>query len=240
MNTFENVIGHQIVKDELRQILDGIKHREEYSARGVLVPMSVLLESESPEESVLLAEDFASLSDRKVIKVTKEDDSDAFEVALQKAREQLQDGTPSLVLVEGLVTCGDLNRYEKDLDAVGELLQAVKTKDVFVLASIKINGRTLNDTFLNPPRFDLKISVSGVSDECKAMRLTALLEDVPTDHVDPWDLVAMGMAKDNHIDGPIDIEVLGVGFGVRGGKFGCLSHRRGERLFILDLIDRGD
>ena len=181
MDLFDKrVIGYESTKETLRQILDILRHRSYYEARGASVPHGLFMVSAPGLGKSLLATTFMEESGRNCTIFHKDSDEESFLDSLREAFLIARQSAPSVLLLE------DINLYADSPTPYGPQWAAlqsaiddvVKDDDVFVIATANTT-HCIPDSLLRPGRFDYTITLDPPKGKIAERIAAHYLKDKP-------------------------------------------------------------
>ncbi len=168
MKKFEEIIGYEEEKEELRRLCDAMNNREKYSALGVDMPRALLLYGEPGVGKTLMAETLIEESGRICFSCKKDRADGAFTDKIRETFKNAEENQPSIVFLDDMDKFAQDNLREdsnkEEFAVIQSCLEDMKGKDVFTVA-------TANDIFniprslLREGRFGRQIKVETPSRE---------------------------------------------------------------------------
>lgn len=95
----QRVIGCEVTKDILRQMLDILRHRSTYEERGAAIPHGLLMISEPGLGKILMAATFLEEAKRNYCVFRKNSDEESFLDSLKEAFLLAKQSAPSVLLL---------------------------------------------------------------------------------------------------------------------------------------------
>ena len=161
MKEFDAIIGYAEIKRELEQTADILRNIEAYKAAGAKLPSGLLIHGEPGLGKSLMAECLIAASGLPSFTVRKDKSNGDFVDFLKATFDQAAEAAPSIVYLDDMDKFANTDGGHKNAEeyvAVQSCIDAVKGKDVFVLATTNSFG-CLPDSLLRAGRFDRKIFV---------------------------------------------------------------------------------
>ena len=158
MSAFDNIIGYESIKTQLRQICDMIHRPAPYLALGARMPKGLLFHGAPGLGKSLMASALMAESGLPGYLVRRDKTQDDFVKFLETTFDTAAKNAPSMLLLD------DMDRYaESDWDhseytAVQACIDKVQNKEVFIIATVN-NMDSLPDALLRSGRFDRKIEL---------------------------------------------------------------------------------
>ena len=100
MNEFDNIIGYNAVKADLKQICDVLRHPEAYVKLGASTPHGLLLHGEPGVGKTLIATSLIAASGRPSFTCRKDQSGSDFIKVIRETFAQAKENTPSIVFLE--------------------------------------------------------------------------------------------------------------------------------------------
>ena len=164
MSAFDNIIGYESIKTQLRQICDMIHRPAPYLALGARMPKGLLFHGAPGLGKSLMASALMAESGLPGYLVRRDKTQDDFVKFLETTFDTAAKNAPSMLLLD------DMDRYaESDWDhseytAVQACIDKVQNKEVFIIATVN-NMDSLPDALLRSGRFDRKIELQHPNTE---------------------------------------------------------------------------
>lgn len=162
VDNFENIIGYEAIKDEMRKLVDVLKNPDKYRKLGVSMPHGLLLHGEPGLGKTMSAECFMEEMKEagwQTRTIRREETSEEY---IQKVKEIFEEAGRAghyIILLDDIdkASEGDLNQVTpSEYSVIQSFIDAVKDKSVFVIATAN-SLRTLPDSLLRAGRFDKQI-----------------------------------------------------------------------------------
>lgn len=161
MKDFENIIGYESVKKELRQISDVLKNKEFYEKLGVRAPRGLLLYGEPGVGKSLMATSLIEASGRKAFVCRKNKPDGEFVDEIKRVFDEAAAAAPSIVFLDDMDKFANGDERHPDAEeyvTVQSCIDEVKDKEVFVVATAN-SLRALPESLLRTGRFDRTIKI---------------------------------------------------------------------------------
>ena len=160
MGAFDKIIGYASMKEELRQISDMLKRREEYNKMGARLPRGIILFGEPGVGKTLMAECLIEDCGVRSFLLRRYKTGNDFLRTISDTFKQAKASAPSIVLLD------DLDKFGSDEspDCFGEYsavqagIDSLKDTDVLVVATVNYIYN-LPVSLTRPGRFDRKIKI---------------------------------------------------------------------------------
>lgn len=177
----QRVIGCEATKEILRRVLDILRHRSTYEARGAAIPHGLLMVSDPGLGKSLMASAFMAESGRNCSVFHKNSDGESFLDALREAFLHAKKAASSVLLLEDINLYADSpSPYGPQWATLQSAIDEVKDADVFVIATANTIS-CIPQSLLRPGRFDYLINLEPPKGE-NAERIAAhYLKDKPLD-----------------------------------------------------------
>lgn len=162
MSDFDEIIGYEAVKAELRQILDMLKRNDKYQSFGAKLPKGVLLRGARGNGKTTMAECFLKECDKYGIKnipiYKSSDDCDLAEI-LPKVFEDARAAAPSVIFIDDLDAISGGDFYS----VLQFEMEACDDGSVFVLATVADLG-PVQESLITFGRFGRIIDICNPSE----------------------------------------------------------------------------
>lgn len=134
---FEEIIGYEDVKYQLRQIIDMLKNPDKYKKMGARRINAVLLDGEPGTGKTTFANCFIKATGRESFVVRKKKSNGSFLEEISKAFEEAVAKAPSIILLDDLDKFAEKDGGEdaEEYVTVQACLDEIRDKDVFVIAT---------------------------------------------------------------------------------------------------------
>ena len=168
MSAFDKIIGYELIKEELKQIADCLKHTDKYRKMGVSIPRGLLLEGRPGVGKTLMATCLVEESGRRAFICRKDTSDGSFIKQIRETFEQAEENAPSIVVLDDMDKFADADRhnsYAEEYVTVQSCIDRIKGKDVFVIATVNDTNR-VTESLIRHGRFDiaLRIELPDISD----------------------------------------------------------------------------
>ena len=173
MNTFDEIIGYENIKNELLQVCDILHNREFYEKLGAKLPRGIILYGDPGLGKSLMAKCFIKESGLNSYTIRK-NKGDDFVAYIEDTFKAAKENAPSVICLDDLDKFANEDYYRCDAEeyvAVQAGIDDVKDFEVFVIATANDIDK-LPDSLVRAGRFDKKIEVSRPTDEdaCKIIK----------------------------------------------------------------------
>lgn len=158
---FDEIIGYEDIKKELRIISDMLNNQEMYKRLGACVNESVILVGKPGTGKTTMANCLINSVDRKTYIIRKKESDGQFINSIINTFEEAKKSAPSIILLDDLDKFSDIDNDKHDAEefvAIQSCIDEVKGKDVFVIATSN-NIRKLPDSLLRAGRFGKRLTV---------------------------------------------------------------------------------
>lgn len=170
--TFEDVVGMDRLKQDMKQVMEIMKHPAEYAKKGIRMPKGILLEGEPGNGKTLFAKALAGEAKINFIPAKATDFESMFmaigpmkvKLLFKKARRR----APCIVFIDEFDGIGTVRNYSgsaietENTRIVTALLNELdgfeKTEGVLVIAATN-SIKALDPALIRPGRFDAKLTV---------------------------------------------------------------------------------
>lgn len=166
-DVFENIIGYEDIKNNLRMIIDVLNNREKYEKLGSNIPHGLLLYGEPGTGKTSMANELIKAINRKSYGIRKIKSDGSFVNLINKVFADAINNQPSVILLDDLDKFSeheDDRSNDEEFVVVQSLIDSVKDKDVFVVATAN-DIKDLPDSLRRAGRFDIKINVKNPKEE---------------------------------------------------------------------------
>ncbi len=147
MYTFNQIIGYEEEKSELKLLCDMMKHQKKYDELGVALPPALLIYGEPGLGKSLMAQALIDESGWETVKCVKDKPDGEFVSAIKEAFQSAVNKAPCILFLDDIdkFAEGDLqyNCNKEEFATIQSCMERVKNVRVFVLA-------TANDIDLLP------------------------------------------------------------------------------------------
>ena len=186
MSAFDKVIGYELIKKELLQIVDMIRNGDVYEALGAKLPQGVLLHGAPGLGKTMMANCFIEESGLPAYVVRRNKGSNDFISEVTETFQRAKENAPCIVFLD------DIDKFaNEDGGAVQAGIDEVKNRGVFVLATAN-NIRKLPFSLVRSGRFDRKIEVGCPTDrDAEAIIAHYLSDKKVSESVNMEDLAKM-------------------------------------------------
>lgn len=167
MKSFNDVIGYEGIKREMKMVCDALKAPEKYKRLGVTVPKGILLHGEPGIGKGLLAQAFIDESGRKCFTIRKDRPDGEFVNYIRETFETAKKQAPCIVFLDDMdkFAIGDETQTAaEEYVTVQTCIDEIKDYEIFVIATV--NGRELlPHSLVRPGRFDKIIRMKAPGGE---------------------------------------------------------------------------
>lgn len=161
--TFDDIVGYESIKNELRHTLDYIENPTYYQNFGVSSPKGILLSGVPGTGKTMLSSAFINASGLPSYILHKSGTDSDFEAKMKDTFIKAEKNAPCIILLD------DMDKFAKNDDdsifnSLQSLIDSVRKKDVYLIATVN----HLDDfprSLLRDGRFDTKIHVSHLTNE---------------------------------------------------------------------------
>lgn len=164
MKEFDEIIGYEPVKKELKRICDILVNPEKYKKFGVKASQGILIYGEPGVGKSLMADCFVKATKRKCFICRKTKANGDFVNEITKVFEEAKANAPSIILFDDIDKFSNEDERRSDTEeyvAVQSGIDNIKGEDVFVIAtandiyklpySLKRTGRFSKKIEIKPP-----------------------------------------------------------------------------------------
>jgi len=161
MSAFDQIIGYENIKEELKWYSDILKNPKNYEKLGVSGPSGLLLYGDPGVGKSMMAKALISESGCKAYTLRKNLPNGDFVKEIKRVFDEAAENAPSIVLlddVDKFANCDYSHTDAEEYVTIQACMDECKGKNVFVVATA--NDRFyLPDSLLRPGRFDKRIEV---------------------------------------------------------------------------------
>ncbi len=179
MNAFDQIIGYEDVKRELRQVADMLVNFEKYQKLGAKMPKGILLYGAPGVGKTMLAMALIEEagSPHRVIRHTMERKEfiDHIKHTFTEAAQEPQ----SVILLDDMDKFAMEDKNGEEYAVVQACIDEVKDKNVMVIATVN-NTRKIPHSLLRSGRFDRKIKVECPEGEDAVQIIAHYMSEVKT------------------------------------------------------------
>ena len=161
MRAFDQIIGYENIKEELRWYCDILKYPKKYKALGVSGPSGLLLYGEPGVGKSLMAKCFITESGRKTYTIRKHLPNGDFIKEIKSIFDEATANTPSIVFlddVDKFANCDYNHTDAEEYVTIQACMDECKGKDVFVIATAN-DENYLPESLRRKGRFDKELEV---------------------------------------------------------------------------------
>ncbi len=157
---FDEIIGYEEIKKELRMISDMLNHPEIYRKLGAGMNDGLILSGKPGTGKTTMANCLIQSTDRKAFVIRKKGSDGEFIQKIGKTFEDAMENTPSIVLLDDLDKFSDKDdeRDAEEFVAVQSYIDETKHSDVFVIATVN-NVRKIPDSLLRAGRLGKRLKI---------------------------------------------------------------------------------
>lgn len=166
---FSDVVGMDSLKEEMTQIIDIMKNKETYAAKGIKAPKGIILEGEPGNGKTLFARALAGEASIKFI-AAKGADFESAVVAVGPAKVRslfriARKNAPCIVFIDEFDGIGTKRNYSGNaietentriVTAMLNELDGFKKNDGVLVIAATNNSKVLDEALIRPGRFDRK------------------------------------------------------------------------------------
>ena len=141
MNLFDEIIGYEDIKTELKIIYDIISNPDKYKKLGVNQPKGLLLHGAPGVGKTTMAKSFVNATDRKVFTCRKKKPDGEFVKDITELFEKAKENAPSIVFLDDMDKYANEDEAHKNAEAFVTLqtcIDDVKDMDIFIIATAQI------------------------------------------------------------------------------------------------------
>lgn len=166
MYTFENIIGYECQKNELRIICDILKYPDKYNSRGLRSPHAIMIYGEPGLGKTLMAKALIDESGRKCFACKKSKGKTDFNMDIKETFEKAIAAAPSIVFLDDVDKFAEDNlrsdSNKEEFATIQSCLEDIGNIDVFVIATANdINN--IPESLMRPGRFGRKMCIGQPS-----------------------------------------------------------------------------
>ncbi|MBR6148972.1 MAG: AAA family ATPase [Lachnospiraceae bacterium] len=162
MSAFDQMIGYESIKAELKRVSDVLKNPERYRKLGVNTPRGVLLYGEPGLGKTMMAKCIIEESGREAFIIRKDLPDGEFIKTIKETFDKAKKAAPSIILFDDMDKYANEDYQHKDAEeyvAIQSGIDSVKDSEVFVIATVN-DEYNLPDSMLRPGRFDIRIEMT--------------------------------------------------------------------------------
>ncbi len=159
MNRFEEIIGYDNIKAEVRRYCDVLKNINKYKALGVDTPRGLILYGDPGVGKSLMARCLIDESGLKSYIVRKDKPDGEFITHIQEVFRQAKETAPSIIMLDDMDKFANEDEQHKDAEeyvTVQACIDECKGSDVFVIATVN-DKWCLPDSLTREGRFNKMI-----------------------------------------------------------------------------------
>lgn len=166
---FDDIVGYEEVKREMREVLEQLKNSSAFSAKGMSPPKGILLTGAPGVGKTMFAKAMANEFDAKFLYATGSDFVEMYVgVGARRARAIFQEArmsAPAIIFIDEIDALGARDSYGMDserLSTINQMLAEMdglnENKQILVIGATNHPDK-LDSALLRPGRFDKKINI---------------------------------------------------------------------------------
>lgn len=166
MKMFNDIIGYDDIKNNLKRIIDVLNNKEKYKELGSTIPHGLLLYGNPGVGKTSISQSFLSHCDRKSFIIRKTKSDGEFINYLNTIFKKAENSQPSIILLDDLdkFSENDARTNNEEYVTVQSLIDSVKDKDVFIIATAN-DKSVLPESLLRAGRFDIQIKIDNPNEK---------------------------------------------------------------------------
>ena len=183
MNSFDQIIGYENIKEELKWYCDILKNPERYEKMGVCGPRGILLHGVPGVGKSLIAKSFIKESGLNAYTLRKNLPNGDFVKEIKSVFDKAMENAPSIVFlddVDKFANCDYSHTDAEEYVTIQSCIDECKDKRVFVFSTAN-DKHFLPDSLLRPGRFDKVIEIGLPSKEESEKIIQFYLKDKKVD-----------------------------------------------------------
>ncbi len=162
LHTFDDIIGYEYHKQELKTICDILKNPDKYSSMGVRPPHALMIYGKPGLGKTLMAKALIDESGRKCFSCKKSKGKNDFNQDIRDAFDKAAAEAPSIVFLDDMDKFAednlDSNSNKEEFATIQSCMEDVCDLDVFVIATAN-EIRFIPDSLMRPGRFGKQMFV---------------------------------------------------------------------------------
>lgn len=161
MSEFNQIIGYENIKEELKWYCDILKDPKKYKALGVTGPNGLLLYGEPGVGKSMMAKCFITESGKKTFTIRKNLPNGEFVKEIKNVFEEATKNAPAIVFLDDIDKFANCDYNHTDAEeyvTIQACMDECKGKDVFVIATAN-DVRYLPESLRRKGRFDKELEV---------------------------------------------------------------------------------
>lgn len=181
MSEFDQIIGYESIKEELKRYCDTMKNPEKYRSLGLKVPRGVLLYGDPGIGKTLFAESFAKESGCKTYIIRKQFSDDEFVDYITETFQEAKENAPAVIILDDMDKFSNsdfMHQNTSEYVAVQAGIDSCRDSDVFVIGTANIID-FLPASLTRSKRFDRIIELTNPKSEEALLIISKYLNDVP-------------------------------------------------------------
>lgn len=187
--TFDDIIGYEKIKKQLKQILGYIKNPEPYKKLGVQMPKGIFLVGDPGLGKTMLASAFVNASGLPSYVLHRIGDDSSFPLHMEEVFEEASEKAPSVILLDDMDKFSGKQRDRSIFNTLQSLIDSVRDKEVYIIATA--NEESMPSSLLRPGRFDFHIDVEYPSVDDMGLLMSHFLEGKPiSSDISPDDIAS--------------------------------------------------
>lgn len=167
--SFDDIIGYEEVKRELREVLDQLSSAKKYASQGVKAPRGILLTGAPGVGKTMFAKALANLHNAKFLYATGADFVELYVgTGARRARALFKEAradSPAVIFIDEIDALGARDQWGMDSERLSTINQMLSEMDGMIEnGQVLVIGATnhpekLDPALLRPGRFDKKIHI---------------------------------------------------------------------------------
>lgn len=183
MHTFDQIIGYESQKNELKTICDILKNPGNYNALGVRPPHALMIYGDPGLGKTMMAKALIDESGRSCFCCKKSKGKTDFNQDIKETFENASANAPSIVFLDDMDKFAEDNLQsdsnKEEFATIQSCMEDVSDKDVFILATAN-DIYNLPESLMRPGRFGKKMYVGLPSVDDFLKIATRFLDDIKT------------------------------------------------------------
>lgn len=176
--TFDDIIGYEKYKKQLKQILGFIHNKENYQKLKVEAPKGIVLNGAPGVGKTMLASAFINDSKLPSFIIHRVGDDSSFPKIMKEIFEKASLNAPSIILLDDMDKFNGKERDKTIFNTLQSLIDSVRNKEVYIIATVN-DDRCMPKSLLRSGRFDFKIDVDYPSKEDVNKLINYFIKDRP-------------------------------------------------------------
>lgn len=158
MAGFDEILGYEWVKEELKQLCDMMHHFPIYESLGAKMPKGLLLHGRPGVGKTLMAKTLIEESGRKAFIIRRNQPGGDFINGIKNVFTKALENAPSIILLDDMDKFAVKERSREEYVTLQSYIDDLASNDVYIVATAN-TLRNIPKSLLRPGRFDRLIRI---------------------------------------------------------------------------------